>query len=73
MKITVSSTSKVVEVDGVQARLWEGRTESGIPVHCFIVRIAAPADADLAEFDRELRACAEPSAAVQAIPLRLIL
>jgi hypothetical protein len=77
MKVTLESTDKIVELVTqagiVPARLWEGATESGIEVHAYITRIAAPLEKDLAEFDRELQATRNPSAAVEAIPLRLIL
>lgn len=33
MKLTVESTSKIVELNGVLARVWEGQTESGIKIH----------------------------------------
>ncbi len=42
MTITISSTDRVVEIetdDGrakVPARVWEGKTESGIPVFCLV-------------------------------------
>lgn len=42
MKITLESTSKIVELNGVPARVWEGKSESGIPCHAFITRIAVP-------------------------------
>ena len=39
MTITITSTTSIAElrIDGadVPARLWEGRTDSGIPVHCW--------------------------------------
>jgi hypothetical protein len=36
MKVTLESTTKIVDINnGVKARLWEGRTESGIEVHAF--------------------------------------
>jgi hypothetical protein len=78
MKVTLESTSKIVELETPQgtvpARIWEGHTETGIPVHAYITRIAAPAEGvDLAQFERELSETRSPSAAVQAIPLRLIL
>lgn len=73
MTITVSSTSKLVELNGVPARIWEGKTESGVEVHCYIVRIAAHKDANLMQFERELQETQSPSAAVEAIPLRMIL
>lgn len=77
MKITIESTTKIITViEGgaeIPARIWEGTTESGIPVHCYVVRIAAPKGADLHEFERELSERRAPSADVEAIPLRLIL
>jgi hypothetical protein len=73
MKIIIESTAKIVELNGVPARIWEGTTESGIPVHAFITRIAAPETADLKEFERELQACRAPSLDVQAYPVRLVL
>jgi hypothetical protein len=73
MKITIESTSKMVTLNGVPARIWEGRTESGILVHCYVTRIAVARDADNSEFERELKEHAPPSAEVQGIPLRMIL
>lgn len=49
MKITIENTSKTVELVGhdgrVQARIWEGKTDSGIPVICYVTRIAVRDDA----------------------------
>jgi hypothetical protein len=73
MKITIENTNKIVELNGIPARVWEGKTESGITVHAFITRIAAPETADLEQFARELQACKAPSADVEAYPLRLAL
>lgn len=61
MKITVESTTRIVTVNGFPGRVWEGKTESGIEVIVLITRIAAPAAADLSEFDRELRECKPPT------------
>lgn len=37
MKVTIENTDKLVELDlgetSVPARVWQGQTESGIPVH----------------------------------------
>jgi hypothetical protein len=71
--ITLTSTEKIVQVNGVPARIWEGHTDSGIAVHCYVTRIAAPATARLVEFERELQEHAKPSPEVEAIPLRMIL
>jgi peptide subunit release factor RF-3 len=74
MKITIESTTKVIDIGrGLQARLWEGRTSSGTPVEVFITRIAVSKDAPstvLEQFEREL---AEQRAPSVAWPARLIL
>jgi hypothetical protein len=84
MKITVESTSKTVEfiVNGVSvpARMWQGETENGIPVLCFITRIVPEVPIDdprhdemAAQFDRELRRVAAPRPAIEVFPAKLIL
>jgi hypothetical protein len=76
MKITIESTSKVVTVNELPVRIWEGETESGIPIHCYVTRVAV--DEGLAPgaykvFEAELAEQKKPSAKVEAIPLRMIL
>jgi hypothetical protein len=74
MKLIIENTSKVVELNGVPARIWEGETESGIKVHCFIPRVAIDKDETRTEqFDKELQKTRTPSTEIQAYPLRLIL
>lgn len=73
MKIIIESTEKLVTINGVPARVWEGHTESGIPVHAFVTRIAAPADADCSQFERELQEHGPMSTDVEAYPPRLVL
>lgn len=84
MKITIESTTKIVSmrIDGaeVPARVWQGETESGIPVQCFVTRIAPEIpktdpriDALTAEFERDLKRCADPRPSVAAIPLRFFI
>jgi hypothetical protein len=82
MKIHVESTTKVVtlEIEGVAvpARIWEGSTQDGTPVHCYITRICPtieePVPAEVADkFAAELRECVPPTPAAQSIPLRMIL
>ena len=62
MKITIENTDKLVElaIGGAQvpARVWQGETESGVQVHCFVTRIAVPLDAPAEvqeQFERELQ------------------
>jgi len=73
VKINLESTTKIVRVNGVPARIWEGTTDSGIPVHCYVTRIAVAQGQDTTQFERELRECRTPSVEVEALPLRLIL
>lgn len=73
MRITIESTTKVVEVNGVRARIWEGETKSGIPLHVYITRVAIEEGENQEEFERELQTHRAPSPAVQAIALRLVL
>lgn len=73
MTMTITSTSKVVTLDGVQCRVWEGSTERGVKVHCFIPRVAVRNGLDTAQFEAELQEQAVPSPEVEAIPLRMIL
>lgn len=78
MKITVESTSRIVTLNGVMARIWEGTTESGIAVTAFVTCVAVkadtPADA-LRQFEDELQECRPPSEEVasRAFGLRSVL
>lgn len=75
MKITIKNTNKIVELNGVPARLWEGQTESGIKVHCFVTRIAIDHDELRAnEFEKELLETTQPSPKIEEYyPSKLIL
>lgn len=80
MKITIENTDKVVrfEVNGaeVPARIWQGETDTGIPVQVYITRIAPEIPRDDArneQFARELEETTVPRPTVVAIPLRMIL
>lgn len=73
MRITVESTTKTVTLNGVPARIWEGKTDSGIPCHVYVTRIAVERDQDNAEFERELQEHRPPSPEIEAIPLRLVI
>jgi hypothetical protein len=75
VKITIEPTDMIVDIDHVTARIWEGTTDDGVPVMCFITRIS-PQTHDEAvnrRFAAELQETRAPSLAAQVIPLRLIL
>lgn len=75
MKLTIQPTEKIVELDGVNARVWQGTTESGIPATVFITRISPDTDKeeDHTQFREELQETVPPTARVEALPFRLIL
>jgi len=73
MTIIITSTTKVVDLNGIPARIWEGKTLSGVPVHAFISRIGCPKDADQREFQQELDECKAPSREIELYPARMII
>ena len=80
MKVILESTDKIVSLEtaagAVPARIWEGQTDSGVPVHAYITRVAVPTNLPAAaheQFKRELAEQRAPSMGVAAIPLRLVL
>jgi hypothetical protein len=74
MRITIENTSRVIEINGVPARVWEGKTDSGIAVHCAITRIAVHKTDDASQFEAELVETKPPSAAaLECFPLRMVL
>lgn len=54
MKLQIESTDRIVLINGVPARVWEGTTEGGVPCLCFVTRVAVRNDRDSSEFEREL-------------------
>ncbi len=81
MKLTIESTTKIVMLkpgplsDGVPARIWEGISESGIKVHCYITRVAIPIEEqeNAEQFMAELEECKAPSIQIETLPFSLIL
>lgn len=73
MKITIESTEKIIDIEGVPARIWEGQTESGIEVHCFVTRISPQTHDNIEQFEQELKEQKAPSAAVCTYPLSMVL
>jgi hypothetical protein len=73
MTITLTSTTKVVKINGIPARIWEGYTQSGIKVHAFITRVAINKDEEQEQFEMELQQCSAPSEDVQGYPMALII
>lgn len=72
MKIELESTSTLVHLDGVQCRVWEGKTACGVPIVAFIPRVACKREEDNGELERELIEKDVPRAR-EAWPLRMVL
>ena len=72
MIIILESTSEIVEVNNVPARIWEGETDSGIKVYALITRIAVGRSEDTEQFDKELLEQKAPSV-IDVFPLRMII
>lgn len=79
MKITIENTDQIVELlmngSSIPARLWKGKTESGIEVNVMVTRIAIASTEDQAAFQRELQETPTTRAESYAtiFPLRLVL
>ena len=70
MKLEIVATGKVTEIAGIPVRLWEGKTESGIPCKVFVHRISVHNDHDSSQFESELKEQMPPAV---KIDLRQIL
>lgn len=73
MIIQIESTEKIVQINGVPARIWEGHTYGGIKIHCFITRIAVDEKENRKEFDLQLQSHRSPSPEIEAYSMRLLL
>lgn len=54
MRMYIESTEVLVNVDGVECRLWEGTTENGVDCKVLIHRIAVSEKEDQSEFEKLL-------------------
>jgi hypothetical protein len=78
VKVILESTDKIIDLvtpsGTVPARIWEGYTDSGIPCHALITRIAVHRDLDAFAFERELQDTRPVSKDVSGIyDLRMVL
>lgn len=80
VKITLEPTTAIVELaerpngPTIPARLWEGVTDCGVKVHCYITRVSvAPADTERFETEFSLEPQKAPSPELGPIPLRMVI
>jgi hypothetical protein len=72
MNLTIHPTDRMTTINGVPALIWEGKSDGGTDVICFITRIAVPAAQDCSAFERELSECEYPKP-VESWPLSMII
>jgi hypothetical protein len=78
MKITIENTDKIIELVPphggmpMQARIWEGETDTGVKVIVYVTRICIQDKEATKQFERELRRTRIPAAVVQQFPLKVI-
>lgn len=72
MKITIESTDRIAKLNDTPVRIWQGQTESGVPVICYVnLIIPQTHDPDAnAQFERELREVHPVSATNQVYDMR---
>ncbi|TXH51299.1 MAG: hypothetical protein E6Q97_18570 [Desulfurellales bacterium] len=76
MKVSLESTNRMIEINGVPARVWEGTTESGCRVFAAIAQVAHHKDDDpkAFEFERDLTPHKPASPrAIECWPLRMVI
>ncbi len=61
MDIQLRSTNVIKKIDGIEMRIWEGVTRSGVPIVAMVARIAVKMDEDQTEFLKELRETSPPN------------
>jgi hypothetical protein len=60
MKISLESTDMVTTLNGAQCRVWQGQTDSGIQIICFIAAVAVKGGEPVNQFERELQEIVAP-------------
>lgn len=73
MTITITNTQKIIYINGIPARVWEGKTESGVPIHAFVTRIGVDKSENLEQFEKELQSCKPLSKELESYPTKLLL
>ena len=70
MKISLTSTSVITDINGVAVRLWDGVTEDGVACKVFVHRIAVHESQDASRFEQELQEKLPPP---RVVPLGTVL
>ena len=60
MRIKMTATTELTDLDGIPVRVWDGVTDQGIECIVFVHRVAVRRDRDQQQFEQELEALPEP-------------
>jgi hypothetical protein len=72
MKASMESTDKIIEVDGVEARIWNGVTEKGVHFTALICRLGVKRGDDCADLEKEFRETQVPVPINRAFDPRML-
>lgn len=61
MKAYVASTDRLTTVNGQRCRIWRAKSEGGVDFEMFVPLVRVLAEADQAEFERELQETPQPA------------
>lgn len=53
MTLTIESTDRTLMIGNQPARVWRGRTESGLPMTCIVARVVPEAEGETIEMNPE--------------------
>lgn len=74
MRAILNSTTKIVKINGIKTRVWEGISESGIKMHAYIALVGIDKnEKNTEQFDRELEQMQDPSVDIDRIPPAMII
>lgn len=73
MKVQITPTNKILKINGISLRIWEGITDDNIKIKCYIARIAIDKDNPNAkDLEEKINNCINKDLD-NLIPLKLIL
>jgi hypothetical protein len=70
MKIIITATDQITQLDGVPVRVWDGVTEDGVACQVFVHRLRVAATEDTSRFDQELQHRLGPGRVVELRDVR---
>jgi len=71
LKATMESTTRLVIVNGLNLRVWEGVTEKGVPFIALVNRLESLNGSQMAAMVQELSAAKPPSETVEPTLIRM--